>query len=142
MGVLDYLGGNQTGSRNLYGDSFAELRRRLGLSENPDLYQGFVDPNITGFGRSYLNDNEGQGALYDLFASSFRNRAPALADFTLRNKSRIEDQYKAAAAVDNTLTRERFLEGYDPERLRKQSDWMQRGERPWAFQRGFKSMGG
>ena len=157
--TLDYIGYNSP----LYGDSFRELRRRLGWDDSLDQptprlsilsSRNFVPEETSPLGVDYLNSNEGSQALYQLYSDwisglsrnpstqGYASNANALGQFIGRNTGGIENRYKSAAAVDPTITRQQFLRAYDPRQQYKQANWLQRGERPWAFMGGFKTSGG
>lgn len=135
------VGNYQLGSSDLFGPTFGEFRRRLGLFDQP-VNRPFLPPSLSGFGRGFLDSPEGAGALYSLFGQYFDRPAQALSRFINRNQGRIEGQYRAAAAIDPTISRSQFLANYDPNRLYRQSSFLERGERPWVYQRGFKTVGG
>lgn len=126
---------------SIFGGSFAALRQQLGLQPMQNQGRFPVDVGHLGFGTDYLRSNAGANSLYDLFADQYSGSKPSMARAIRANKSRIEDAYGVAAAVDPTLQRDQFLQAYDPMHgLYKRLTPFERGERPAAYARGFRTL--
>lgn len=119
--------------------TFAELQRALGLGR-PQRHS-FLPEGLSRIGRDYLNDEQGAGGLFSLYSNSFRQQSPNLSSILARNQNRVYSQYKAAAALTPTLTWDDYLSQFDEKNLYKSLNPFERGERPGAFARGFRSLG-
>lgn len=113
---------------------FAQLFKQLGV--RPSGTTGFRLPASTPLaGSDYLNDTEdGAASLFELYTSQFDEP-------TARTLSRqfqpIYRRYKAASALEPTLTFESFLDKFDAKGFtQNELTGFDRGERPGNFTRG------
>lgn len=136
MSVFDNSRGGAGGP--IWGDNFRQLRRSLGLGDTPNR----IDLGLSG---SERDDYDQNNDLWGGLVRDYGSRAAGNAGLERMMNTRSQDllsRYTSASVHDPFLDRVGFLEGFDPEKYRKTLSWMERGERPWVYTRGFRTLGG
>ena len=112
-------------------DPFAAFRN-LGLSRAADAPGGFTIPQ--GASQEYLHSEDGARSMYDLYISQFDPYTQRV----LRNQfPNVMNRWKAATALDQTMTFDKFLDQFDPRRYISQSlSNFERGTQPGIVSRG------
>lgn len=114
--------------------------RRLGLG---DRRREVLPANTPALGQTFLRAPENIGALAALFGSRLQqDGSPFLANVLQRHLGDVVARYKAAVALNPQLQPDEFLAQLDLERFADNYSPYERGERPNAFSRGFKLLGG
>jgi hypothetical protein len=111
-------------------------RNNRALSSSNSLLGGLVLPESTSqAGRQFFEgSDEGNRALFTLYLSQFD---PATRRALEPRYGDIAGRWKAASALDNSLSFERFLDDLDVQRyVGSELTSFQRGERPQLFTRG------
>lgn len=117
--------------------SFGYLRRQLGLSDSP--LRSIIPNETPQLGMDYLRSNEGAQALMSLLGGAANN--PMISRLLPNYYNTILNRYRSANAVEPQLQPDQFLNQFDLEKFSKGLSPTERGERPFAYLRGFRVVG-
>jgi hypothetical protein len=129
-----------SGSPILSDPAYADVRRQLGLGTTR---RQVIPDSTPALGQTFLRQPENVGALASLLATQLQGEGqPLLARVLTQRLGDVVNRYKAALALNPQLQPDEFLGQFDVARFADNYSPYERGERPYAYLRGFKLLGG